>query len=91
MRIFLVISQIIYLISFLPWLLVFGMSFMSFDQGFGLWNISFVGGIALYPVAVLVGAILGWVLRTRNQRAAIIVNLVPLLWWIGIGSLILFA
>ncbi|MWC29356.1 hypothetical protein [Paenibacillus sp. MMS18-CY102] len=91
MKIFLAISQIIYVISFLPWLLVFGMSFMSFDQGFGVWNVSFVGGIALYPVAVIAGAILGWILHKRSKRAAIIWNLVPLLWWVGIGSLFLFA
>ncbi|EFM08547.1 conserved hypothetical protein [Paenibacillus curdlanolyticus YK9] len=91
MKIFLAISQIIYVISFLPWLLIFGMSFMSFDQGFSVWNLSFVGGIAIYPVAVLLGSILGWVLHKRNKRAAVIWNLVPMLWVVGIISLFLFA
>ncbi|KAB7668424.1 hypothetical protein [Bacillus sp. B1-b2] len=68
MIIFLIISEVIYVASLLPWLIVFGLSFMSFDNGVGFTNIAFVGGIGLYPVAVLICSILGWVYRLRKTR-----------------------
>lgn len=88
MIVFLIISQVIYMVSLLPWLVVFGLSFMSFDAGFGFYNIAFVGGIAAYPLAMVACTILAWVFRLRNKRVAVIINCIPLLWLIGFLLLI---
>ncbi|WP_102273449.1 hypothetical protein [Cytobacillus massiliigabonensis] len=87
MKIYLILSQILYLLCTLPWLLIWGMSFMSFDSGFGLGNVSFVLGIGLYPVAVLICSIIAWILHVRRRRVAIIVNLVPMLWIVILGAI----
>ncbi|EAR67903.1 hypothetical protein B14911_14102 [Bacillus sp. NRRL B-14911] len=89
MKIFLIISQLIYVICLIPWFPIWGLSFMSFDSGIALGNSAFVIGIGLYPVAVIVCSILGWVLRGRNKRLAIIFNSVPMIWIIGFGLLMI--
>lgn len=88
MIIFLIISEVIYVASLLPWLIMFGLSFMSFDAGFGFANIAFVGGIALYPLAVIICSILGWVYRLRKKRIAIIIHCIPMIWIISFLLLI---
>ncbi|MBB6669610.1 hypothetical protein [Cohnella nanjingensis] len=90
MKLFLVLSQILYLLCMIPWLFVWGISFMSFDQGFGLANVSFVAGIGLYPVAAIVCAILAWRFHRRRKKTAIVVNLIPMAWILGLGVPLLF-
>lgn len=90
MKTFLVISQIVYALCILPWLLVFGLSFMGFDQGISLVNVAIVLAIGVYPVVVIICAIAAWLMRVRNKRVAIIVNLVPMLWVAGGGVPLLF-
>ncbi len=85
MKIFLVLSQILYVLCTLPWLIIWGLSFMSFDNGFGLGNVSFVLAIGLYPVAVLICSIIAWILHVRKRRGALIVNLIPMLWILFLG------
>ncbi|MFD2446952.1 hypothetical protein ACFSO7_23725 [Bacillus sp. CGMCC 1.16607] len=85
MKKFLVISQILYLICTLPWLIIWGLSFMSFDNGIGLGNVTFVLSIGLYPIAVIICSIIAWILHVRKRRVAIIVNLIPMLWIILLG------
>lgn len=80
MRIYLVISQIIYVLTLLPWFLAFIMTPMAFDNGFSAANISFVTIIAIYPIAVIVCSILGWKLRHKHKKAAAWVNGIPGLW-----------
>ncbi|WP_445491727.1 hypothetical protein [Niallia sp. 03133] len=87
---FLVISQIFYLICIVPWLVIFGLSFMSFDGGVNFFNVAFVIGIGLYPIAVILCSIFAWFLRERSKRVAIILNLVPMLWVAGLGIPLLF-
>ncbi|WP_309122225.1 hypothetical protein [Paenibacillus sp.] len=85
MKKFLILTQIAYAI-FLPfWFLIWGISFMGFDSGFNWLAVGIVTAIGLYPVAGLVCSILAWVLRTRKARAAVVVNLIPMLWLLGIG------
>jgi hypothetical protein len=83
MKLYLIISQILFALSLIPWFVIWGLSFMSFDSGVNLANSSFVIIISLYPVAVIVGSILAWVFRGKKKRFAIMINLVPLLWIIA--------
>ncbi|MDF2963799.1 MAG: hypothetical protein K0S39_5534 [Paenibacillus sp.] len=85
MKNFLIISQLIYLLCMVPWLVVWGLSFMGFDNGVSLVNVSIVLAIGVYPIAVIICSIIAWLLRSRRKRTAIIVNLVPCLWVIGLG------
>lgn len=85
MRTYLVISQILYVICLLPWLVVFGMSFMSFDNGINWANSAFVIGIGAYPLFVIICSIVAWIYRKRKKKLAITVNLIPMLWVVGLG------
>ncbi|GKU80641.1 hypothetical protein [Niallia sp. NCCP-28] len=85
MKTYLVISQILYAVCLLPWLVVFGMSFMSFDQGISFANSAFVIGIGVYPLFVIICSIYAWIYRKRKKKLAIIVNFLPMLWIIGLG------
>lgn len=80
---FLIIIQILYVLSLLPWFVIWGMSFMSFDAGIGFYNTLFVAVITLYPVAIIVSSIFAWVYRLKRRRLAIILNLVPMVWVIS--------
>jgi len=83
MRLFLIVSQILYLGSLIPWFIIWAMSFMSFDGGVNVSNVSFVLGISLYPIAVIACSILAWVFRVKRKRQSLVVNLIPLLWVIS--------
>lgn len=87
---FLIITQILYVLSLLPWFVIWGMSFMSFDAGIGLYNSLFVITITLYPVAVIVGSILSWVFHRKRKNLAVIFNLVPLVWVIAFAVFMLW-
>jgi hypothetical protein len=90
MKPYLIISQILYVLSLVPWFVIWGLSFMSFDSGVNLANSSFVLAISLFPVAVIVGSILAWVFRVKKQRFAIMINLIPMLWIIAfLGFMVL--
>lgn len=80
MTLFLIITQILFLVSLLPWYVIWMMSFMSFDSGIGLGNSAFVIAISLYPVAVIICSLLAWKLRGTSRRRAVVINLVPLIW-----------
>ncbi|SFB02092.1 MULTISPECIES: hypothetical protein [unclassified Bacillus (in: firmicutes)] len=83
MKPYLIITQILYLISLFPWFVIWGLSFMSFDSGVNVNNVSFVLVISLYPVAVVIGSILAWIFRLKKRRFAVIINLMPCLWIIS--------
>lgn len=89
MKTFLAISQSLYALCLLPWLMVWGLSFMSFDQGFAWSSFAFVAGIGIYPIAVVICSIYAWILRNRRKRRAIVLNLIPMVWILGIGILLL--
>lgn len=89
MKTYLVISQIIYTCALAPWLIIWAMSTMVFDSGIHLSNSFFFILITIYPLALLACGITAWVIRNRRRRTAILVNLIPSLWIIGIGGLLL--
>jgi hypothetical protein len=90
MKAYLIISQILYGLSLAPWFVIWGLSFMSFDNGVNGYNVTFVLIISLYPVAVLTCSILAWVFRVKKRRFALMINLFPLLWIISFFSFMLF-
>jgi len=90
-KLFLLISQIIYALGLLPWLFIWGMSVMVFDAGVYLGNTLFFIAISAYPIAVIGCSITAWLLRLRRRRTAIFVNLLPVLWILGIGLLLVFS
>jgi hypothetical protein len=91
MKAYLIISQLIYIICLIPWFPIWGLSFMSFDNGIALGNSAFVIGIGLYPIAVIICSILGWLLRGRKKGLAIAFNSIPMIWIVSIGLLLVLA
>jgi peptidoglycan/LPS O-acetylase OafA/YrhL len=89
MKLYLISTQVLYALSLVPWLMIWGLSFMSFDSGFHVYNVSFVLAITLYPVAVLVGSVLAWLFRNKKKKFAIIINLLPFVWIISFAVFIL--
>lgn len=89
MKLFLVLSQLFYLVSLVFWFPIWGLSFMAFDQGIAFWNSLFVLTISIYPLAVITCSILGWIFHNKKRQSAVVVNLIPMLWVVGIGILVL--
>lgn len=91
MKVFLNITQTLYLLSVPFWFFIWGLSFMAFDNGISLWGMIYVVVISLYPVAVIVCLILSWIFKSKNKsRLAVIFCLIPSLWifsfilWFGL-------
>ncbi|KUP03925.1 hypothetical protein Q75_17240 [Bacillus coahuilensis p1.1.43] len=89
MKIYLISLQCLYFFTFIPWVAIWGLSFMSFDGGVGVWNSLFVLIITIYPAAVILCSILSWLLLRKNEQQAIWVSLVPMLWVISFGILMI--
>ena len=78
--VWLIISQLIGLLSLLPWLVIAGLSVMAFDSGETAQAWAFVGAIWSYPVLPIGSAIVSWILYAmQKKRAALIVTSLPLL------------
>jgi hypothetical protein len=76
----LVISQVVGLLSLVPWLAVAGISIMAFDSGYSTGAELFVGAVWCYPLLPIIAAIVAWVLHARKRdRAALVVTSLPLL------------
>ena len=81
MRLFLIFVQSIYAIMLLPWFLIWGLSFMVFDNGVSLWGIGIMIAVTLYPIAVVGCSILSWVnLKKIKPIYIIVINFVPAIW-----------
>jgi hypothetical protein len=80
---FLIIIQVLYVLSLLPWFVIWGLSFMSFDAGIGFYNTLFVSVITIYPVVVVVSSILAWVFRLKRRKLSIILSFIPMIWVIS--------
>ncbi|WP_136605231.1 hypothetical protein [Paenibacillus dokdonensis] len=90
MKTFMIISQIIYLLFILPWLFIWGISFMGFDSGVSGGAIALVTIIGVYPLVAIACSIIAWVLHKRKTRTAVLINLIPMLWVVGIGGPVLY-
>jgi hypothetical protein len=78
----LIISQVIYLLSLLPWLAMAGLAFMAFDAPGSteqVWPWLLAGTIWAYPLVPLVCSIAAWVLyRGDHMRGAVIATTAPM-------------
>ena len=78
--IWLIVSQILALLSLSPWFLLAQMSTMLFDLGSSTAAVLIAGAIWGYPLLPLGCAVLAWVLYARQKRLpALIVTSLPLL------------
>ena len=79
-RIYLIVATILFGLSLLPAAMAVLMSPMAFDAGASreAWTMAII--IWAYPVLVILGLLLAWILyAARSYRAAIAASLLPLL------------
>jgi len=75
-----IITQLLMLVSLLGWAVVAGLSFMAFDAGYSTGAAIFVGVIWSYPIIVLISILLAWIAYHRaKHRAAAIWSVFPFL------------
>jgi hypothetical protein len=87
--VWMIVSQILTLLSLLIWLLVAGLSVMAFDSGVSAEAWTFVIAVWSYPIIPILLVIAAWIAyaRRRNKSAAILSGLSfapPFLLYIGI-------
>lgn len=93
-RAWLIVSQVLYALSLLPWLVMAGMAVMAFDapgstELWGPWL--FVGTVWSYPLWLLASAVVAWILYARNRlRGATIATSVPMV-VIAAALIVIFA
>ncbi len=76
--IWMIASQLIGLLSLIPWLVMAGLSFMAFDSGETPQAWLFVGTVLSYPLLPIGCSILAWVLWTfKKRRAALVATSLP--------------
>jgi hypothetical protein len=80
MKAYLVSSQLVYALCLAPWFLIWGITLMGFANGINWFSLTLTGVVSLYPIAAIVCSILAWKFRDKRRRAAVIVNLIPMLW-----------
>ncbi|MBB3113908.1 hypothetical protein FHS18_006023 [Paenibacillus phyllosphaerae] len=89
----LIISQLIFVLLIIVWMVVAGLSIMMFDSPEAATHVPtwlFFLYIASYPIGVIAGIITGWVLFAKKRyKAALIWNSLPLLWIVPITILLL--
>jgi hypothetical protein len=77
--IWLILSQLFYLILLIPWGFASMMGVMAFDSGFNLYNLTFVGVLWSYPIWPILFSILAWIAYAQqNAKMAMIWTSVPL-------------
>lgn len=81
--IWLIVSQLLQLLSLVPWLVIAGLSVMAFDSPEAITSAQtwlFVGAIWLYPLLPIACAIIAWVcFARRRMRGALISTSLPLI------------
>jgi hypothetical protein len=75
----LILSQLLYLLLLLPWFIISGMSLLAFDAGVNAYNLTFVIVIWSYPLWPLLFSIRAWVAYARkNYKMSLVWTTVPL-------------
>lgn len=75
-----IVTQLLMLLSLVGWAVVSGLSFMAFDSGYSTGAAIFVGAIWSYPLLVIFGIILSWIAYRRSKhRVAAIWSIFPFL------------
>jgi hypothetical protein len=89
MILYLLIIQVFYLVTLIPWFVIWGLSTMVFDAGVTAWGISIMIIVSLYPIAVVACSILSWVFRKKWKSLNIyIISAIPLLWVVAFGTIL---
>jgi hypothetical protein len=89
MKFYLLVIQAFYLLSLIPWFIIWGLSFMVFDNGISAWGISIMIIVSLYPVAVVICSILSWLFKEKFKSITIFfISAIPLLWVITFGAIL---
>lgn len=72
--IWMIVSQILAVVSLVPWLVMAGLSVMAFDQGSTPEAWTFVIAVWSYPILPIILVIAAWVAyaRRRNRTAAVL-------------------
>jgi hypothetical protein len=87
--IYLIVATILFGLSLLPAAMGLIMSPMAFDAGFSRTAWTIVILVWSYPVLVLVGLLVAWILyKARSYRAAVAFSLLPLL---DVAAFVVFA
>jgi len=80
--IWLLATQVVYLLSLLPWVVMAGLAFMAFDAPGSTARLMpwlFAGSIWAYPILPLASSIAAWLLYSRGRtRGAAIVTTLPI-------------
>ncbi|MDF2837329.1 MAG: hypothetical protein K0Q63_2969 [Paenibacillus sp.] len=91
---FLILSQVGYVLFSLVWIIVALASFMMFDSPEALSDLRTMAifiFVWLYPFGFLGSLIASWVLyHKRKFRTAVWINLLPLLWVLSIAGFMVF-
>jgi hypothetical protein len=76
----LIFTQLVALLSLLPWVVLAGLAVMAFDSGVSWQALLFVGVIWGYPLVPIASAIIAWIAYFRgSSTTALISTSVPLL------------
>ncbi|MDR6726907.1 apolipoprotein N-acyltransferase [Paenibacillus amylolyticus] len=90
MKLYLFIIQSFYVLTLMPWFIIWGLSFMAFDSGVSMWGVALVTIVTLYPLAVVISSVLSWLLKKKVKTLGLIlISSFPLLWVISFAVLIL--
>lgn len=77
--VWLILSQLFYLVLLIPWSVASMMSVMAFDAGISAQAVLFVGAIWSYPIWPLIFSTLAWVAYARrSDKMAVVWTSVPL-------------
>ena len=77
--IWMIVSQVISLLTLIPWLMIAGLSFMAFDSGETAQAWAFVFIVLSYPLLPIGFSIAAWALwGFKKRRAALVLTTLPL-------------
>ena len=86
----LILIEALIALSFVPWLMMAGLSVMAFDSGYSFWAVLFVGLMWTYPLAAIIFSALAWVFYARKKYN--LAAICPLLSFLPLaGILFMFA
>ncbi|RKJ28312.1 hypothetical protein D7X33_42600 [Butyricicoccus sp. 1XD8-22] len=80
MRVYFIVTQMVYFLTILPWFLIWGLSLTTFGSGINLDNTLFVLTITVYPVVIVVCSIIAWYFHSKKPIASFFINFIPIIW-----------
>ncbi|HWL24156.1 MAG TPA: hypothetical protein VNR38_10480 [Ureibacillus sp.] len=83
MKLYLIATQMIYYVTFMFWIVFWGMALTAVLQVSSLQHILFFALTTIYPIAVIVCTIIAWYYHQTNKGLSVSINLIPAIWLIG--------